>query len=165
MFLHLTVCPHGERRCYDVTSYYGQYHPLPPDTSPRQHHPLTEPPPGQHHPQTAPPPGQHHPWTAPPDSPLYSTTPLGQHHPPREQAGGTHPSGMLSCFPYLYRLQRSCSKVMFLYLCVILFTGGLCQGDLSLDRDSPPGQRTLRQRPPGQRPPGQRPLLDRDSPG
>ena len=38
-----------------------------------------------------------------------------------------------------YRPQRSCGKVMFLHLSVILFTGGLCHGD-------PPGQRPPRQR-------------------
>ena len=27
-----------------------------------------------------------------------------------------------------YRPQRSCGKVMFLHLCVIMFTGGLCPG-------------------------------------
>ena len=42
--------------------------------------------------------------------------------PPRVRlrAGGTHPTGMFSC----YRPQRSCGKVMFLHLSVILFTGG-----------------------------------------
>ena len=28
----------------------------------------------------------------------------------------------------IYRSQRSCGKVMFLHLCVILFTGGICPG-------------------------------------
>ena len=42
--------------------------------------------------------------------------------PPRVRlrAGGTHPTGMFAC----YRPQRSCGKVMFLHLSVILFTGG-----------------------------------------
>ena len=39
-----------------------------------------------------------------------------------------------------YRPKRSCGKVMFLHVSVILFTGGLCQGDPPPDRD-PPGQR------------------------
>ena len=39
------------------------------------------------------------------------------------QECGTHPTGMLSC----YRPQRSCGKVMFLHLCVILFTEGVWQ--------------------------------------
>ena len=74
---------------------------------------------------------------------------------------------------YNYRPQRSCRKVMFLHLCVILFMGGHCQGDppgqrlprteTSLDRD-PPGQR-----PPDRDPPDRDPLdtvpLDRDLPG
>ena len=41
--------------------------------------------------------------------------------------------------------QRSCGKVVFLHLCVILFTG---EGLSTLDGD-PPEERT-----PGQRPPG-----------
>ena len=47
---------------------------------------------------------------------------LCQGVPPRVRlrAGGTHPTGMFSC----YRPQRSCGKVMFLHLSVILFTGG-----------------------------------------
>ena len=51
---------------------------------------------------------------------------------------------------HIYRPQQSCGKVMFLHLSVILFMGGLCQGD-------PPGWRL-----PGQRLPGQRPPLDKD---
>ena len=49
--------------------------------------------------------------------------PLSGRPPPprvRLRAGGTHPTGMFSC----YRPQRSCGKVMFLHLSVILFTGG-----------------------------------------
>ena len=44
-----------------------------------------------------------------------------------QQAGGTHPTGMYSC----YRPQTKFAKVMFLHLSVILFTGGglgLCAG-------------------------------------
>ena len=44
---------------------------------------------------------------------------------------------------YDYRPQQSCGKVMFLHLSVILFTWGVCQGDLPWtetpsDRDPPP---------------------------
>ena len=71
-----------------------------------------------------------------------------------------------------YRPKRSCGKVMFLHVSVILFTGGsLCQGDPPPDRDPPrtetpplPWTETppsLDRDPPfpGQRPPspGQRP--------
>ena len=53
---------------------------------------------------------------------------------------------------YYYHPQRSCGKVMFLRLSVILFTGGICPGACW---DSPPGRH-----PPGHTPPGQTPLAD-----
>ena len=45
-------------------------------------------------------------------------------HPPvlATEAGGTHPTGMLSC----YRPQTKFAKVMFLQVSVILSTGGVC---------------------------------------
>ena len=54
-----------------------------------------------------------------------------------------------------YRPQRSCGKVMFLHVSVILFTGR--GGSLS---GRPPRTETT----PGQRPPRQRPPPDRDPP-
>ena len=64
-----------------------------------------------------------------------------------------------------YRPQRSCGKVMFLHMSVILYTGG-CLPDTSprqipLGRHPqrhPPGQTPLRQTPPGQKPPKRWPL-------
>ena len=51
--------------------------------------PVMEAHPGHHHS-----PGQHHPsQTAPP--------PNGQYPPPNQQAGNTHPTGMLSCVNYI----------------------------------------------------------------
>ena len=92
MFLHLSVnyFVHGEMGCYDVTSCYGQ-HPLdntvPFDSTTT---PWTAP-----STQTAPPL-----WTAPPPDSI----PPRQHHPQAstpsltgKKAGGTHPTGMLSC--------------------------------------------------------------------
>ena len=53
-------------------------------------------------------------------------------------AGGTLPTGMPSC----YRPQRSCGKVIFLRLSVILFTGGCLADtpwpDMPLGRQPPP---------------------------
>ena len=96
--------------------------------------PWTAPPPGQyfvHHPKTTPKPRQNHPlhsstpWTAPPPdsttppgqyhsslpdsiTPLDSTTPR-QHALPGQQAGGKHPTGMLSCFSAKYRSSVICA--------------------------------------------------------
>ena len=64
----------------------------------------------------------------------------------------------------LYHPQRSCGKVMFLHMSVILSTGG-CLADTpwadTPDRhhwaDTPPGQTPLARHPPGQTPPGQSP--------
>ena len=53
-------------------------------------------------------------WTDPLYRQTCDTTGYGQ------QAGGTHPTGMLSS----YRPQRSWAKVIFLHLSVILLTGG-----------------------------------------
>ena len=80
----------------------------------------------------------------------------------------------LTWFVGNYRPRRSCGKIMFLHLSVILFT------QRPLDRD-PPGQRPLDRGPPNQRSPRQRPPwtethpnrdphwietpLDRDPPG
>ena len=83
---------------------------------------------------------------------------------------GMHPTGMLSC----YCLQWSCGKVMFLHLCVILFTvgeGGHCQEDPPdkepPDRDpfghkspwteTPQTKTPQTENPPGRKAPGQRP--------
>ena len=52
-------------------------------------------------------------------------------------SGRLHPNGMFSW----YRPQRSCGKVMFLHLSVILFTGGVWQTPPSNRR---PLQRTVR---------------------
>ena len=55
-----------------------------------------------------------------------------------------------------YRPQRSCGKVMFLHLSVILFTGGVWQ--------TPPGRYPPEQtppHPPGRQPPGQTPPFGR----
>ena len=49
-----------------------------------------------------------------------------------------------------YRPQRSCSKVMFLHLSVILFTGGVCH--------TPLGRHPPEQTPSGRHPPGRPPL-------
>ena len=63
--------------------------------------------------------------------PRPSTTGYGQ------QAGGTHPMGMHSCY---YRPQRSWGKVMFLHVCVILFTGGVClRACWNTNNHPPPG--------------------------
>ena len=65
------------------------------------------------------------------------------------QAGGRHPTEMLSC--YVYRLQRSWAKVMFLQASVILSTGGgLPQCMLEYHPPLPPGPD---QTPPDQAPP------------
>ena len=91
-------------------------------TPPGQVHPLagTHPPPGRHtprqvHPQAGTPPRQVHLWQVHP--PPWAGTP-----PPTmvSAVDSMHPTGMLSC----YRPQRSCGKVMFSQVCVILFTGG-----------------------------------------
>ena len=48
----------------------------------------------------------------------------------------TKPSSLRRCSSLLYyRPQRSCGKVMFLHLCVILFTGGLCPVGVSVQGD------------------------------
>ena len=65
-------------------------------------------------------------------------------------AGVNRPLQYSELYPS-YHPQRSCGKVMFLHLSVILFTGGCLSGRPL------PGQR-----PPGHRPPRQRPSLDRD---
>ena len=58
---------------------------------------------------------------------------------------------VFSKWRHFYRRQRSCGKVMFLHLSVILFTeGGLP------DRDPYRQNRPWTETPPGQRPPGQR---------
>ena len=75
---------------------------------------------------------------------------------------------------YYYRPQRSLGKVMFLQVCVILFTGGVC---LSACWDAPPEQRPPWSRPPRSRhprgadtplgadtPPGSRQPLGADPP-
>ena len=56
-----------------------------------------------------------------------------------------------------YRPQRSCHKVMFLHMSVILFTGGT---ETPLDRD-PTGQRLPRQRPPWTEAPTRRTVTNR----
>ena len=67
-------------------------------------------------------------------------------------------------FIFHYRSQRSCGKVMFLHLSLILFIGeGLCQGD-PLDRDPLWTETPLNRDPPGQSPPPDRDLLDRNPP-
>ena len=72
-----------------------------------------------------------------------------------------------------YRPQRSCSKVMFLHLTVILFTGGVSASGprgQTPPRQTPPGQKSPRQKPPrhtlpwadippGQTPPGRHPPM------
>ena len=88
----------------------GQHHPSPSWTTlpswtapPRQHHPLDNTTPRHHHPWTAPSPRQHH----PPSGKLHPNTPSGQHPPldstpfPDQQAGGTHPTLMFSCWHWV----------------------------------------------------------------
>ena len=77
-------------------------------------------------------------WADPPSD----TTGYGQH------AGGTHPTGMHSCF---YHLQRSWGKVMFLHVSVILFTGGGVSASVHVGIHTPPRNRP----PPGADPPEQ----------
>ena len=67
---------------------------------------------------------------------------------------------MLHC----YHPQRSCGKVMYLHLFVILFTGGVSLTETPLDRDPLDRDPSPGQRPPAQRPPGQKPPLDKDPP-
>ena len=69
-----------------------------------------------------------HRQTPPGQTPPRADIPPGRHTslvrcPPQQTttaADGTHPTGMHSC----YRLQGNWGKVMFLHVCVILFTGG-----------------------------------------
>ena len=63
-----------------------------------------------------------------------------------------HPSQKINISSHIYRLQRSCGRVMFLHLSVILFTGGCIPA--CTWTDSPPGRH-----PPGQTPPPRRRLL------
>ena len=53
---------------------------------------------------------------------------------------------------YCYCLQRSCGKVMFLHMSVILFTGDVSHNPTGR---KPPGQTPLGSQPPGQTPPAQ----------
>ena len=54
--------------------------------------------------------------------------------PAGQKAGGTHPTGLLPC----YRPQRSCGKVMFLHLSVILFMGGSASPHTHTRANTPP---------------------------
>ena len=88
------------------------------------------------------------------------------------QAGGCHPTGMFSCsffkisykIYYFYRPRRSCGKVMFLHLSVILFTVGVSGRHPSeqtpLEKTHTPQADTpLDTHPPGTHTPGQTPRL------
>ena len=55
-------------------------------------------------------------WRLSDSDPPLQITPIWQ------RRGSVHPTGMHSCC----HPQRSCGKVMFLHLSVILFTGGVC---------------------------------------
>ena len=76
----------------------------------------------------------------------------------------TWTNGLYSFMSNLYRPQRSWAKVMFLQVCVILFTGGGCLPQCMLGYHPPPEQtppswsrpRPGSRHPPGSRPPGSR---------
>ena len=99
-------------------------------------------------------------WDTPSPADFPRSRPPGSRHPPSrhptravhagrygQQVGGTHPTGMHTC----YRPQTKFVKVMFLQMSVILFTGGVC---LSACWDTSPRSRPpWEQTPPRSRPP------------
>ena len=77
-----------------------------------------------------------------------------------QQAGGTYPTGMHSCFEdenHIYCPQTKFAKVMFLHLSAILFTGGVCPGGCPGPGPGGVSQHALRQTAPP--PPSSRWLL------
>ena len=85
--------------------------------------------------------------------------------PHLNHASLTWTTNIISQKLFNYRPQRSCGKVMFLHLSVILFTGGSATPSGQTPRPSgghplrqtPPGQTSPRKTSPGQTTPGQTP--------